>query len=126
MPDIIVSNPNDLGVREKWVQQPDGTHAQQVVIAGGNSSSAGTDRSMTATTSSLQLMAAKAARMRFIVKNDSTVDVWINLGGTAAATPGGGNYRILANGGYFELQGYSGVVNIVAASGTAAVSAMEF
>lgn len=85
----------------------------------------GTDRSLTATTTSAQLMAANASRSRFFIKNDSAVDVWINFGATATATPGSGNMKIAA-GGYFEFSGGSSAINIVAASGTAAITAREF
>lgn len=85
----------------------------------------GTDRSLAATTTSAQLMAANSSRSRFFIKNDSTVDVWINFGATAAATPGSGNMKINA-GSYFEFSGGSSAINIVAASGTAAITAREF
>ena len=87
---------------------------------------AGTDRSLTATTTSAQLMAANTARTKFFIKNDTAIVVWINMGATAVATPGAGNIAIAANGGYFEFTGYSGAVNIIAASTTAAVTAREF
>lgn len=88
--------------------------------------SAGTDRSITATTSSQPLMAANTNRVRFIVKNDSAVDVYINLGATAVAAAGSGNIKIASGGGYFELTGTTSAVNIIAASTTAAVTAREF
>jgi len=87
---------------------------------------AGTDRSATATTASSQLMAANTLRTKFFIKNDTAIVVWINMGATAVATAGAGNISIAANGGYFEFTGYSGVVNIIAASTTAAVTAREF
>lgn len=85
----------------------------------------GTDRSLTASTSSAQLMAANATRLKLYVKNDSAIDVWVNPGATAVAAAGGGNIKIAANGGYLELSGYSGAVNIIAASGTPAITARE-
>jgi len=87
---------------------------------------AGTDRSITATTTSAQLMAANATRSKFFIKNDTAIVIWINMGATAVAAAGSGNIAIAANGGYFEFTGYSGVVNIIAASTTAAVTAREF
>lgn len=86
----------------------------------------GTDRSATATTTSSSLMGTNTTRARLFIKNDTAIDVWINLGATAAAVPGSGNIRVAANGGYFELENYSGAVNIIAASSTAAVTAREF
>jgi len=86
----------------------------------------GTDRSVTATTTSAQLMAANTTRSKFFIKNDTAIVVWINMGATAVASAGSGNISIAANGGYFEFTGYSGAVNIIAASTTAAVTAREF
>lgn len=88
--------------------------------------STGTDRSITATTTSQQLMAANALRTKFFIKNDTAIVVWINMGATAVAAAGGGNIAIAANGGFFEFTGASGVINIIAASTTAAVTAREF
>lgn len=100
--------------------------SDQAVIPVRTAPLAGTDRSITATTTSAQLMAANTTRTKFYIKNDSTIDVWINLGATAVATPGGGNMKILANGGYFEFAGSSSAINIIAASTTAAITAREF
>jgi hypothetical protein len=107
----------------QYVAQPTAGPSGEVTIR--ELSRAGTDRSTTATTTSSQLMGANTTRLKFYVKNDSTIDVWINLGATAVATAGGGNIKIPANGGYFELSGYSGAVNIIAASTTAAISSRE-
>lgn len=85
----------------------------------------GTDRSVTATTTSAALMGANAARTKFFIKNDSAVDVWINFGATAVAAAGSGNMKIAA-GGYFEFAGSASAINIIAASGTAAITAREF
>lgn len=90
------------------------------------SGSDGVDRSITATATSSQLMAANPSRTRFFIKNDTATDVWINMGATAVATAGSGNMKILANGGYFEFQGGTSAINIIATSGTAAVTAREF
>lgn len=86
---------------------------------------AGTDRSITATTTSQPLMAANATRSKFIIKNDTAIDVWITFGATAAATPGSGNIKIAA-GAFFELTGSSSAIQIIAASTTAAITAREF
>lgn len=85
----------------------------------------GTNRSITATTNTQVLMGANSARLRVIIKNDTAIDVWVNLGGAAVATAGGGNYRVPANGGYLEIAGYTGPIQIIAASSTAAISALE-
>lgn len=127
MPDILIANPDDHGAIERMVDQGDGTVARKVVVANSAPSTPmlGTDRSIVATTTPQTLMPARTGRARMMMKNDSAVDVWVNFGGTAAATPGSGNYRIRADGGYLDLVGYSGAVSIIAASATAAVSAME-
>lgn len=96
------------------------------VFSNPQTPSAGTDRSAVVGVASQQLMAASATRSKFFVKNDTAIAVYINMGATAVATPGGGNIMIAANGGYFEFSGYTGVVNIVAASGTPAITAREF
>lgn len=89
---------------------------------------AGVDRSIAAGVASAQLMPANTARMGFYVKNDTAIDVWINIGAVAVATPGGGNIKIPANGGYFETGSFvpSDVVNIIAASGSPAITAREY
>lgn len=107
----------------QYTAQPTAGPSGEVTIR--ELSRTGTDRSITATTTSQQLMAANTTRLKFYVKNDSGIDVWINLGATAVASAGSGNIKIPANGGYFELSGYSGAVNIIAASTTAAVSSRE-
>lgn len=86
----------------------------------------GTDRSITATTTSQVLMAANLNRTRFFIKNDTAIVVWVNLGATAVAAAGTGNISIAANGGYLELSGTSEAVNIIATSTTAAVTAREY
>lgn len=99
--------------------------SDQAVIPVRTAPLTGTDRSVTASTTSAQLMAANTTRTKFFVKNDSAVDVWINFGATAVAAAGSGNMKIAA-GGYFEFAGSSSAVNIIAASGTAAITAREF
>jgi hypothetical protein len=105
---------------------PLGGSASPLNVSSRTVSSAGTDRSIVATTTSQTLMPANATRMRLLVRNDSAVDVWINFGAPAVATAGAGNYRIAANGGSLDLSGSSGAINIIAASATAAISAREF
>ena len=62
------------------------------------------------------------------LKNDTAIDVWFNIGGTAVAQAGGGNLRLPANGGYFESGSTTPAeaVSIIAASGTPAITAREF
>lgn len=96
-----------------------------LTTGGATLSRVGTNRSITATTSAQTLMAANTNRWKFIISNDSTIDIWVNLGGTASAVAGSGNKKIAANGGYWELSGYSGAISIVAASGTPAITAYE-
>lgn len=104
------------------------------VMARGDSSAsftkqpplAGTDRSVTATTTSQQLMAANTARTRFYIRNDSAIDIWVNLGAAAVASAGSGNIKIPATGGYWEFAGSSSAIHIIAASGTPAITAREF
>lgn len=92
-----------------------------------NAPVAGTDRSITASTSSQQLMPANATRHGFLIKNDSTIDIWINIGSTAVAAAGGGNLKISANGGYYEAPvGFTTAINIIAASGSPAITAREY
>lgn len=91
-----------------------------------NSATAGTDRSGTAGTAATVLMAANANRRKLLVKNDNdTAVIWINLGGTATAAPGLGNYRI-GPGGYMELDGFSGSVSVIASAAATPYSAREF
>jgi len=141
---------NGQALAEMMVDMGDGTHARRIASVPVSSSGAvqdglparadvtpsavpvyasgkaGTARDITASTTSQTLMAAMTTRGKFIVSNDSTVDVWINtLGRPAVAAAGGGNKKIAANGGYFELSGYTGAVTIIAASGTAAITALE-
>lgn len=89
----------------------------------------GTDRSAATSTSSSTLMAANTSRVGYFIKNDSAIDVWINIGATAVASAGSGNYKIAANGGYLESPAWgcsTAAINIIAASGTPAISAREF
>lgn len=88
----------------------------------------GTDRSIVASTTTQVLMPANAGRMGFYVKNDTTIDVWINIGASASAAPGNGNMKVPANGGYFESGTFTPgeVINIISASGSPAITAREF
>lgn len=88
-----------------------------------------TDRSLsTVTTSSTQLMASNANRRKVVIQNISDVVMWINFGGTAAASTAG-SYRLEANGGSYTADGggiETDAINIIAASGTnKVVSAFE-
>lgn len=98
------------------------------VFASGRPASVGTDRSTAAGTTAKVLMAANADRIGFYLKNDTTIDVWFNIGGTAAATAGSGNMRLPANGGYYETGAFAPTeaISIIAVSGTAAITAREF
>lgn len=61
--------------------------------------SAGTNRSATIGTTAVTLMASNLVRQGWWVKNDNaTGDLWCNFDGTATATPGGGNFRIVPGG----------------------------
>lgn len=122
MPDI--NYPSSLGLTEKFIDQFDGTYARRMSVVVG--ASVGTDRSITATISSAQLMAANTARRKFFVKNDTAIDIWINFGAAAVAVAGAGNLKVAANGGYFEFEGSVLAINIIAASGTPAITAREF
>jgi hypothetical protein len=84
-----------------------------------------TARSATVAATSAVLIPANATRSKFIIQNDTTVDIWINLSGPAVATAGAGNIKIAA-GRYFELYGSTNAVNAIAASGTAPITAYEF
>lgn len=88
----------------------------------------GTDRSITTGTTAAVLMPANTARMGFYLKNDTAIDVWFNVGGTAAATAGAGNIKLPANGGYFESGTFTPgeAISIIAASGTPAITAREY
>lgn len=126
MADVNVRLEEDQQVRMKMKDVGDGTHALPVYSAAELAATGGTDRSITATTTSQQLMPANTARRRFYVKNDSTIDVWLNPVSPAAAVAGAGNIKVPANGGYFELQNSTSAWFIVAASGTPAITAREF
>lgn len=91
-----------------------------------SSQGVGTDRSATLGTTSAQIMAANAARTRFYVVNDTAIDVWIRPAGAASAAAGGGNIKVPANGGSFELAGNTDAWHAIAASGTPAITAREF
>ena len=95
---------------------------------GATTTSAGVDRSVTTSTTSSQLMAANTARRGLFIVNDTAIDVWINFGATAVAAAGSGNIKIGANGGRYESGAFtpSTAINIIAASGTPAITAREF
>lgn len=77
-----------------------------------------------ASTTSQQAFAANSLRTRLLIQNqDAAINIFVNLG--AAATTGGGSLRI-GPGGSLDITGTSEVVNIIAASGTPAITAWEF
>lgn len=84
-----------------------------------------TARSATVTTVSAILIPANTTRAKFIIKNDSATDIWINIGSTAVAAAGAGNIKIAANG-YFELQGTNQIITVICATGTANITCYEF
>lgn len=88
--------------------------------------SAGVDRSATLSTTSAQIMAANPLRKRLYIANDSAIDVWIRPASPATAVAGGGNIRLAANGGFFELAGSVEAWHAIAVSGTPAITAREF
>lgn len=88
--------------------------------------SSGTDRSATVGTGSVALMGANLGRRLFYVKNDSAINIWINPSATAVATPGGGNIKVPAGGGYFECEYSSGAWSVIAESAGASFTAREF
>jgi hypothetical protein len=88
-------------------------------------SSVGTDRSATVALTSGTLIPANPDRTKFIVKNDTANNIWINLTRTASAVPGNGNIKIAA-GGYFELDGHSGTVTAISETAPGDVTAREW
>lgn len=98
------------------------------VMSTGRPASQGIDRSTTTSTTAKVILAANDARQGFYLKNDTTIDVWFNIGGTAVATAGGGNMRLPANGGYYETGAFAPTeaVSIIAVSGAPAITAREF
>jgi hypothetical protein len=85
----------------------------------------GTNRSGNVSTTTSQLLAANPNRNWLLIKNDQIVAIWINLGGTPAASAGSGNISINA-GTLFTLQGYTGAVSAISSAGTLAITAVEF
>lgn len=86
----------------------------------------GTDRSTTAGTANTQFMAANPTRAKFYIKNDGTVDIWIRPASPAVATAGGGNIKVPANGGYFELAGSTSSWNVISGGAATPFTAREF
>ena len=105
-----------------WDRQRGDTNATYVKAP----PTSGTDRSGTATTTASSLMVSNTNRTRFFIKNDDVTDIWIALGAPVTAAIAAGNIKIPANGGYFELEQYTGSINVIAASGTAVYTAREF
>lgn len=89
---------------------------------------AGTNRSLTVTTTAAAAMAANASRTGWKIKNDTTTDVWINFIGTASAAAGSGNIKVAAGTYLASEPGFvsTGALSIICGSGTAAVTIMEF
>ncbi len=79
------------------------------------------------TSASGAALAVNNDRKYALLINDGSVDVYLNLGGTAVANQG---IRINANGGSYELSRdmgnlFDGVINGITASGTATVLVTE-
>ncbi|WP_312809486.1 hypothetical protein [Agrobacterium cavarae] len=86
-----------------------------------------TDRSLGASTTAQPAMPANGNRRGWKIRNDSTVDVWINFKTTATMAAGGGNMKILAGGYLASEPGFveTGVMSIIA-SAAANVTIYEF
>ena len=108
--------------------------AMMVIAAGGISASAPsytadsamakTDRSLNASTTSQQAAPANGNRRRLIIQNqDASTIVFVNLG--SPATTGLGSIRI-GPGGSLDIEGSTDPLNVIAASGTPAVTVWEF
>lgn len=87
--------------------------------------SAGTDRSITTSGASQQVMAANTLRYKLLLKNDTAVIQYFNFGAAAVATPGAGNMALAANS-YYEFTGYNGAINIISSGAASAITAREF
>lgn len=74
--------------------------AQQNITATGVTIPTATNRNLTVTTSAAVLAPANPSRSGFFVVNDLAGNVWINFGGTAAASAGAGNIKIPPGGRY--------------------------
>ena len=88
-----------------------------------------TDRSITAGVAAANAMAANASRRGWKIKNDTAIDIWVNFIGAATAVAGSGNMKVAANGGYLASEPAcveTGAMSIIAASGTPAVTILEF
>lgn len=125
MPDRYIKREDDNQVVERWIDMGDGTHAKAVVLLPpGASSGIKTDRSVAASSSSQIVAPAKAGRRKLIVKNlDAAISIFVNLG--ALATAGAGSIEVAAKG-FLELDYVSESVNVIAASGSPAVTIWEF
>jgi len=81
----------------------------------------------TATTSSATMLASNSSRRYALIQNNGSVDVWLSLGGTAAANAG---IRLAANGGAYEISAahgnlFTGAIAGITASGSAVVMSTE-
>ncbi len=102
-----------------------------VVVSGSSGSasigsttlrSAGTNRSATITTTAANLWPANPNRQGGWIKNDAATDIWCNYDGTASATPGGGNFKIAASGGFYDTEANFVSTNALSCIGTAATA----
>lgn len=88
----------------------------------------GVNRSTSSGTAAAVAMPANLNRRGWKIKNDSTVDVWINFTTSATASAGGGNMKVAANGGYLASEPSfveTGAMSIISTA-AAAVTIMEF
>jgi hypothetical protein len=83
--------------------------------------STGSVTSTAASITSVTLLAANAARLAAAVYNDSSATLYLKMGANASTS----SFSIkVAGGGYFELQGYTGIVDGIwdTANGSARVT----
>lgn len=109
--DINVGSVNGSGVVTGFpISEPGRAKTTSAVVAGS--------------TTSQQLFAANASRSRLVVQNqDASINIFVNLG--AVATAAAGSLRI-PPGGSLDITGTNQAVNVIAASGTPAITAWEF
>ncbi|AWI90269.1 hypothetical protein C0214_19620 [Methylobacterium sp. DM1] len=84
--------------------------------------SSGTNRSATVGTTAANLWPVNANRQGGWIKNDAATDIWCNYDGTASATPGGGNFKIAASGGFYDTEANFVSTNALSCIGTAATA----
>lgn len=102
-----------------------------VVMAGSSGSApigsttlrtAGTNRSTTVSTTAANIWPVNASRQGAWIKNDSAADIWCNYDGTASATPGGGNFKVAASGGFYDTEPNFVSINALSCISTASVA----